>query len=46
MTVLLLANVGNHDVQVEDNSLFPEQRLGARPSARELGRLLMADYDL
>jgi len=45
MAVLLLANVGNHDVQLTDRSLLPEEPQGLSPPPRALGQLLLADLE-
>lgn len=45
MTVLFLANVGNHDVYLTDPSLLPPGLQHRRPSARELGKALLADFE-
>ncbi len=43
MTVLLLANVGNRDVQLRDPSLLPESLQGQRIPARTLGEELLSN---
>ncbi|RLC93082.1 MAG: hypothetical protein DRI77_12180, partial [Chloroflexi bacterium] len=45
MAVLLLANVGNHDVKLTDSTLLPEALQGHRLPARTLGDELLSNYD-
>ncbi len=47
MTVLLLANVGNHDVQLNPagTALLPEDLRERRIPPRQLGEELLSDYD-
>ena len=45
MTVLFLANVGNHDVRFAEPSLLPQHLHDQKLSARVLGRALLADFD-
>ncbi len=44
MTVILLANVGNHDVELTDPDLLPAELQGRRVPARPLGEELLADH--
>jgi len=44
MTVLFLANVGNHDVRLTDRSLLPTELADQRLSARQLGETILAHY--